>query len=76
MYVLSKVFGCVYVQQVNRFYGKAQVLFEYHSSYIRYMAVMVLVDKIIKCRENREYLIGVCLDFSKAFDTVEHEILF
>ena len=36
---------------------------------------MVLTDKMIRCLENGEFVIGVYLDFSKAFDTVDHEIL-
>ena len=36
---------------------------------------MVLIDKITKALENGEFIIGVSLDFSKAFDTVNHEIL-
>ena len=36
---------------------------------------MTLIDKLIKCMENGEYVIGVFLDFSKAFDTVDHSIL-
>ena len=43
-----------------------------HSSY---MALMVLTDKLIKSLENGEFVIGVYMDFSKAFDTVDHEIL-
>ena len=39
------------------------------------MALMILIDNLIKCMENGEYVIGVFLDFSKAFDTVNHAIL-
>ena len=39
------------------------------------MAFMVLIDKITKALENGEFIIGVFLYFSKAFDTVNHEIL-
>ena len=33
------------------------------------------MDKITKSLENGDYVIGVFLDFSKAFDTVDHKIL-
>ena len=40
-----------------------------------YMALMVPTDKLIGSLENGEFVVGVYLDFSKAFDTVDHEIL-
>ena len=45
---------------------------KYHSSY---MALMVLMNELITSLENGESVIGVFLDFSKAFDTVDHRIL-
>ena len=36
---------------------------------------MLLVDNLIKAFQNEEFVIGVFLDFSKAFDTVDHSIL-
>ena len=36
---------------------------------------MILIDKIAKSLENGESVIGVFLDFSKAFDTVNHDVL-
>ena len=33
------------------------------------------MDKIINSIENGDHVIGVYLDFSKAFDTVDHNIL-
>ena len=39
------------------------------------MALMVLMDEISKSLERGEYVVGVFLDFSKAFDTVNHDIL-
>ena len=38
------------------------------------MALMV-IDKLTKALENGDYAIGMVLDFSKAFHTVNHHIL-
>ena len=43
-----------------------------HSSYI---ALMTLMDKFIESLDKGKYIMGIFLDFSKAFDTVDHEIL-
>ena len=39
------------------------------------MALLSFIDKVIQAIEKGEYAIGVFLDFSKAFDTVDHDIL-
>ena len=39
------------------------------------MALMILVNNLIKSLENGKYYLGIFLDFSKAFDTVNHTIL-
>ena len=39
------------------------------------MALVTLIDKITEVLDKRECIIGVFLDFSKAFDTVDHGIL-
>ena len=36
---------------------------------------MNLIDKLIESLDRGEYVIGIFLDFSKAFDTVDHKIL-
>ena len=38
-------------------------------------AILSIVDKIQNSIEGREYWCGIFLDFSKAFDTVNHKIL-
>ena len=39
------------------------------------MALLSLVDNLTHALENGECIVGVYLDFSKAFDTVDHMIL-
>ena len=39
------------------------------------MALITLIDKISKALDDGDFVIGVFLDFSKAFDTVDHNIL-
>ena len=39
------------------------------------MAVMSLMDKLIFSLENKKHVIGLFLDFSKAFETVDHDIM-
>ena len=39
------------------------------------MALMVLMNELITSLEKGEIVVGVFLDFSKAFDTVDHHIL-
>ena len=39
-----------------------------------YTTVLTLVDKTSEALDNGDYVIGVFLDFSKAFDTVDHDI--
>ena len=40
-----------------------------------HLALLSFIYKVIQAIEKGEYAIGVFLDFSKAFDTVDHDIL-
>ena len=39
------------------------------------MAVINMLEKVTKALDNKLYAIGVFIDLSKAFDTVDHQIL-
>ena len=49
--------------------------FGFQKGQSTYMALVILLDKISEALENEECVVGVFLDFSKAFDTVDHNIL-
>ena len=49
--------------------------FGFRHNLSKYMALLKLTDKISKGLNNKQYSIGIFLDFSKAFDTINHDIL-
>ena len=50
-----------------------QFVFRHNLS--THMALLKLTDKISKELNNKQYSIGIFRDFSKAFDTINHDIL-
>ena len=77
--MLSKVFEKVMYSRLIDFLEENKILivnqFGFRKNHSSYMALMVLIDKLTKALENGDYVIGMFLDFSKAFDTVNHQIL-
>ena len=49
--------------------------FGFRKEHTTYMALLTSIDKIISALENQEFTVAIFLDFSKAFDTVNHDIL-
>ena len=77
--VLSKVFETVMYNRLIDFLESRKTLVKeqlgFRKLHSSYMALMLLMDKLIKSLENGEFVIGIFLDFSKALDTVDHAIL-
>ena len=78
--ILSKVFEKVMYSRLPQFLDTYQILYEkqfgFRKQHSTYMALLTLIDKISKCVQNGDFVVGIYLDFSKAFDTVNHDILF
>ena len=49
--------------------------FGFRKQHSTYMALIILADKIATALDKGNLALGVFLDFSKAFDTVDHKIL-
>ena len=78
--VLSRVLERLVYNRLLKFIDKYKILYLYqfgfrqkHSTFI---ALSSFIDKVTEYTENGEYSIGVFLDFSKTFDTINHEMLF
>ena len=77
--ILSKVFEKVMYTRLVSFLENQKFLYNKQFGFMKlhstYMALMLLIEKLTNAIETGEYGIGVFLDFSKAFDTVDHTIL-
>ena len=77
--VFSKILERLMYNRLIEYINENKLLYKYQFGFQKgkstYMAVLALVDKISEALNNGDYVIGVFLDFSKAFDTVNHDIL-
>ena len=65
--------------RLNKYVTKNNILsnsqFGFKKGHSTYMALTILIDKITKAIDKKNHTIGLFLDFAKAFDTVNHNIL-
>ena len=50
--------------------------FRFRKNHSTVLALMQVLDNIYEHLDNREHIIGIYLDLQKAFDTVNHDILY
>ena len=78
--LFSKILERLMYQRLLSFINKHNILYSFQFGFREMhspnLALMVLVDRISKALENGDFILGLFLDFSKAFDTVNHDILF
>ena len=78
--VFSKILERLMYKRLLSFINKYRLLYLYQFGFREEhspnLAMIFLVDKISNALDKGEFVLGLFLDFSKAFDTVNHEILF
>ena len=75
----SKIFEILMYNRLISFVIKHDLLYKYQFGFRKnhstVFAISILTDFISQALERGDYVIGIFLDFSKAFDTVNHSIL-
>ena len=78
--VISKVLERAMYNRLIKYLNDNKILysfqFGFRKNHSAVMALIILVDKISKALEDGEFAIGLFLDFSKAFDTINYDILY
>ena len=75
---ISKVFEKIMYSRLPNYLDHYKVIFSYQSgfrkSHSTYMVFMVLIDKLTRAIDDGKFVVGILLEFSKAFDTMDHDI--
>ena len=75
--VVSKIFEKIMDKQTNDYIEKflSKYLCGYRKEYNCQIAMVSMVERMKMSRDKREYSGAVLMDLSKAFDTINHELL-
>ena len=77
---IFKIYEKIMYNRLVSFLSKWKLMFQYQFGFRQhhstYMALIVLMDKLISALEERKFALGLFLDLSKAFDTINHDIFF
>ena len=77
--LFSKILERLMYNRILTFINKHDILYRYQFCFRQHyptnIALITLVDKITESLQKGEFVLGVFLYFSKAFNTVNHKIL-
>lgn len=75
----SKIFERIISNRILSYVEKYGILaksqFGFRKKHSTYMAMMQLYDKVSDAIDKNEFCVGIFIDLSKAFDTINHDIL-
>ena len=76
---LSKVLEKLLYKRLVSFLDKHKILFDnqfgFRKGLSTEMAIHTLTEKYYEAMDNNDFMVGIFLDFSRAFDTISHKIL-
>lgn len=77
--VFSKILEKLMLKRLNNFFEQFEIFYKlqfgFRSKYSTSLALIYLTDIITQSINNGDTVLGVLIDYRKAFDTVNHEIL-
>ena len=75
----SKIFEKAAFNRLNSYIMSNNIIsknqYGFRSKFSTYMALLDLYDKITESIDNKKFAVGIFIDLSKAFDTINHSIL-
>ena len=75
----SKVFERIVYNRLIEFFNKHNEFYDYHFGFrklfLTHMALITLINKLSNALDEGSRVVGIFLDFSYAFDTIDHGIL-
>ncbi len=77
--IINKVFEKLIYSRLYKFFTKHNILYPYQFGFLENhstsLALIEIVDYIRQSIENQYYILGIYINLTKAFDTVDHTIL-
>ena len=77
--IFSKIFERIIYDRMYTFIQNNNILYEHQFGFRKghstSMALIDLTNEIIDAFQNNSYAMGILIDLSKAFDTIDHDIL-
>ena len=77
--IISKLLEKIMNSRLTKFLDSKKIIYEHQFGFQKHksttLAILDLYTKILKSFENKEYAYSVFLDFAKAFDKFDHQIL-